>query len=250
MLTSDDGTRFALDKGEITVLISLMPAVDKRPTLAALWFYPPKGQAWATDGHRCVLADAREPSKAPTGGRPVAIPAAAASQAAKAARARDFIVIDVSRPKVTIDLRAPKGRGVEIETLADLDSKTEIKHSTTCKRHPSPISATVIESFFPSYEPRGAKGAVMAVNPALLQSAAMLAKIIEPGFIWLSIGKAEDPMFCVAEGRHATTWRLVIMPWNAKRAPPPIIAGTSKPKTSKRASRGGTSKRRGLRSAS
>lgn len=248
MLTSDDGTRFALDKGEITVLTSLMADPEARPSLAALWFHPPKGQAWATDGHRCLLVGGPTPPPSAKDGRPVAIPAAAASQAAKAARARDVIVIDVRGPKVTIDVRAPRSRGVEIETFADLDSKTTLTQSSTSTRHPSPLSASTIESFFPCYERRGAKGAVLALNPAFLKSAALLAKVVDPSFIWLNIGKEREPLFCVAHGRHGTTWRLLIMPCNPKVNPPPIIAGTETPKASTKASRG--SKRRGLRSAS
>lgn len=246
MLVSDDGTRFALDKGEITVLTSLMATPDKRPALAALWFYPPKGQAWATDGHRCVIADGPVPTITRKDTRPAAIPAATAAHAAKTAGARDFIVIDVSRPKVAIDVRSPKGRGVEIETLADLDSKTEIKHSVTCSRHDSPLRVAAVESCFPSYERRGAKGAVVSINPAYLKSAAMLAKVADPGFIWLGIGTAKDPVFFVAHGRHETTWRLLIMPWVANVAPPPIIAGAEERPKAKAGKRSG----RGLRSVS
>ena len=57
MLISDDGTRFALSKAEIAVLTSMMADPDTRPTLAALWLHPAKAQAWATDGHRAVLAE-------------------------------------------------------------------------------------------------------------------------------------------------------------------------------------------------
>ena len=249
MLVSDNGTRFALDKGEITVLTSLMGAPDKRPSLAALWFYPAKGQAWATDGHRCVLADGGAPKTTTKNARPVTIPATTAAHAAKTARAADFVVVDVSRPKVSIDVRTPKHRGTEIKAFADLESKTGIKHSVTCSRHSGGPKAAAIEECFPSFQRRGSKGAVMAIDPAYLQSAAMLAKVTEPRFVWFNIGKAKEPAFFVAHGRHETTWRLVIMPWIARVEPPPIIAGTDEGATAK-PRKGASAKGGDVRSAS
>lgn len=250
MLISDDATRFALDKGEITMLTSMMADANTRPTLAAVWLYPAKGQAWATDGHRAVLADHPNPAAAGDKGRPVAIPATTAAHAAKTAGNRDVVVIDVSRDRVAIEVRAPKLRGTTIETFDDIDSKTKVKHASTCTRHIGGPGAAAIEGCFPSYQRRGAAGAVVAVNPALLRSVVMLAKVADLNFVWMNIGKKPmDPIFVVAHGRQDTTWRVVVMPFNPKGAPPPIVAGTDATKSTAapRATRGkrGARTRRG-----
>ena len=67
MLISEDGQRFGFHKRELALLTSMMAGED-RETLAAVWFHPAKGQAWATDGNRAVMAERDvKPPKAPAG---------------------------------------------------------------------------------------------------------------------------------------------------------------------------------------
>src|SRR5688572_32928102 len=78
MMISDDGRKLAFDKRELVVLTGMM-AKEDRPSYAALWFHGGRAQAWATDGHRAVMAEREiKPPRGNLSARPVAISAATA----------------------------------------------------------------------------------------------------------------------------------------------------------------------------
>lgn len=222
MLVSDDGRYFAFEKRELAVLTAVM-AGDDRESLAALWFHGRQAAAWATDGHRAVMVEREiKPPKAPASNPPMAIPAATAHHAAKTARAHDWIVIDLGASRVTIDVRKPIARGDEIESFGEVESKTRSKHLATCNRHDGKLAMS-IEQFFPLHHRRGAKGATLPINPALLGPVMLLGKVAEGSYVWINIGKPEEPATFVAEAADDphTRWRLIVMPLRGSAAEHP-----------------------------
>ena len=225
MLTSHDGTRFALDKGEISVLAEVMPDRETRETMAALWFHPATGEAWATDGHRAVLAHRPPHDLEQAKGPPVAIPAETAAHVAKTAGKRDVVVVDVSREPVTIEVRRPISRSVEIDTFKAIDTLTTVRVSVTCPPFDGGPSAAAVHKVFPCHERRGGKGAVVALDPAYLRAATMLADVTDQHTVWINIGRPEQPVFFVVGGRSETEWRMVIMPRRPGNGPPSVMVG-------------------------
>lgn len=222
MLVSDDGRCFAFEKREMAVLTSVM-ASEEREGLAALWLQGSRAAAWATDGNRALMVEREiKPPKAKPGDKPVAMPAATAHHAAKTARNRDWIVIDLGGSRVSVDVREPIGRGVEIESFGEIDVKTRSKHLATCKRHDGRLGLH-IDQFFPLHHRRGAKGATVPVNPALLGPVMLLGKVAAKSYVWINIGKAQDPLTFVAtaDGDPWTRWRLIVMPLRGSAADHP-----------------------------
>lgn len=241
-MISEDGQRFGFHKRELTLLTSVMAGED-RETFAAVWFHPGKGQAWATDGHRAVMAERDEkPPNAPAGSSPVALPAATAHHAAKTAGAKDVIVIDVSGESVAIEVREPIS-AVAIEAFEAIEARTRVKHAVSCSRHRAEIGS--IEGFFPPYHTRGSKGAIVALNPALLRPVAHLGKISDPvGRVWLNIGKPSEPATFATRAKHGVTWRMLVMPMKmAIEDHPDFGRAPAKPA---RAGRGRSSKSKGV----
>lgn len=225
MMVSDDGRRLAFDKRELAVLTGMM-AKEDRPNLAALWFHGGRAQAWATDGHRAVIVERQaKPPQGDPKGRPVGIPAITAHHVAKTAGARDLVVIDLGGPVVTIELRERLAKTAEIEAFGDIDTRTRVKHSVTCKRHEGGYQS--IEFVFPSCKGRGAAGAVVAFNPGLLAPVVALASLTGE-FVWLNIGGEDDPILFLAEDDAGAVWRVVVMPKRPgcsvppDREPPPL----------------------------
>lgn len=183
MLISDDGRRFAFTKPELRLLTSVM-AGPERETFAALWVHPSKGHAWATDGHRAVLAShGRAPSKTTQGNRPVAIPAATAHHVAKTAGPRDFVVLDIGGDAAELNTRSPLvAKGEPPSTFADVVAATTSTHVVTCAKKPH-SGAIAIEEFFPAASTRGARGAVTALDSALLKPVQLLGRVGPNGTI-------------------------------------------------------------------
>ncbi len=225
MLISDDGEQFAFDKRELAVLTGVMAGNDDEG-MAALWFHPSKAQAWATDGHRAVIVERElKPPKASDKAQPVAVPAATAHHVAKTARPRDRVVIDVSGRRVAIDVREPTGRGVELESFAQIDEFTRSKHAVNCARHKGGPGS--IEEFFPRPERRGKRGAVLPLNPALLTPLIHLGKIATPrGQVWVNLGKIHEPILFTARTDAWTVWRMLVMPLRSARDEHPDLAPT------------------------
>jgi hypothetical protein len=241
MMVSDDGRRLAFDKRELAVLTGMM-AKEERVNLAALWFHGGRAQAWATDGHRAVIVErGTKPPGGDPNARPVAIPAATAHHIAKTAGARDVVVVDIGGPQVTIVLRERIAKTAEIEAFGDIEGRTRVKHSVTCKRHEGGYST--IDFAFPSCRGRGGVGAVVALDPGLLAPVVALASITG-AFVWLNIGGEDDPILFLATGEDGAVWRVVVMPKRPgglvppDREPPPMPGGLK----SKRAKRGSKAK--------
>lgn len=225
MLISDDGRRFAFDKRELTVLTGMMADPEARPTLAAMWLHPGKGQAWTTDGHRAVLVRRQPAPTRATVKAPVAVPASSVADVARTARGKDLVVFDVSGSTVSMDVRAPRTTG-EIATFGQLDDQTRSKHTATCRRHAGGPAS--IEHLFPTPNRRGHKGAVVPVNVALLRPVVDLAKLATPGGrVWINLGRVSEPILLVAESDAWTTWRMLVMPLRAEVGEHPDHAKSS-----------------------
>ena len=216
---ADDPAQLVIH-AQLAVLTSMM-ATEDRESLAALWFHPSKAQAWATDGHRAVMVERElKPPKAPSKADPVALPAATAHHAAKTARPRDWVVIDISGKRVAIDVREPTGRGQTIESFGQIEELTRSIHTVSCRRHEGGPGS--IEGFFPSHHGRGSKGATVPVNPALLRPLAQLGKLAEPsGQVWVNLGPIGDPLLFVARADAWTVWRMIVMPLRAEASEHP-----------------------------
>lgn len=222
MLVSDDGRCFAFEKQEMGVLTSVM-ASEEREGLAALWLHASRAAAWATDGHRAVMVEREiKPPKAPADDGPVAIPAATAHHAAKTARKRDWIVIDLHGPRASLDVREPIKRGTEIESFGEIETRSRSRHLASCKRHDGRLGLH-IDEFFPLHHRRGARGATVQVNPALLRPVVLLGKFAANSSVWINLGKAEEPVTFVAKAAEDpwTIWRMIVMPLRGKRADHP-----------------------------
>lgn len=217
MLLADDGSHVALTKPEISVLTSMMANPDNRPGLAALWLHPAKAQAWATDGYRAVLAQRHPGPSSCTIDRPVAIPAITAAHAAKTAKGRDWIVVNLSGREVGIEIRSPTAHGTTIETYDQIEALTRPVHGVSCPRHregPGPI-----EHLFPTPDARGRRGADVALNPVYLKSVTMLAKVIDPLAVFVNVGTPRDPVLFTAADGASMSWRVLIMPVRAESRP-------------------------------
>ena len=248
MLIADDGSHFALTRSEISVLTSMMANPESRPGLAALWLHPAKAQAWATDGHQAVLAQRwRVPPKAKEDGRPVAVPALTVAHAARTAKGKDWIVIDVSGRDLGIEIRTPKDPRAEITSYQQVEILTRPVHAIACRRHRD--GPGTIEHLFPKPDARGRRGNDVALNPAYLKSIALLAKVIDPLKVFINVGKPMDPILFTAADGTTMLWRMLIMPIRPDPLPTFSEPPTPEPAKAKAKANGRRSRRRANKTA-
>lgn len=248
MLLADDGSHFALTRPEVAVLTSMMANPESRPGLAALWLHPAKAQAWATDGHQAVIAQRwRVPPKAKKNGRPVAVPALTVAHAARTAKGKDWIVIDVSGRDLGIEIRTPKDPRAEILSYEQIEVLTKPVHAISCRRHRD--GPGTIEHLFPKPDARGRRGNDVALNPAYLKSIAQLAKVIDPLKVFINVGKPLDPILFTAADGTTMLWRMLIMPIRPDPLPTFGEPPTPEPATASTTSTAGGRKGRRRRSS-